>query len=292
MKRSLLLWLVDNYIKKVHRITKESVISDLANFKTNKDKYIIPKWLNFPRKIEFKFYNNMQVFEMASAQNDDKTIMYIHGGGYLHNFSIYHWMFLRDIVKKCGCGFTVANYPLLPKYTYQEAHKKMMDYYKEYSETHNMENVVIAGDSAGGGFVLALLEQIKDLNLPLPGKVILISPFVDVTNVNKNLADKDSLVDCEAALILGKAWSNGDNLLLPKISPLYGSLDGLPPIEIYVGTHEILFDQCIKLYQKLNKCGNDVSIHVGKNMGHVYPLYPILDGKKARKSMIEFINKK
>ena len=62
MKRNLLLWLVDNYIKKVHRITKESVSSDLADFKTNKDKYIIPKWLNFPRKIEFKFYLNIFLF--------------------------------------------------------------------------------------------------------------------------------------------------------------------------------------------------------------------------------------
>ena len=291
MKKDFLLWIVNNYIKRVHRITKESVAARLADFKTDKDRYIIPKWLNFPRKIEIKFYNDMQVFEMPSAKNVDKTIMYIHGGGYLYNFSVYHWMFLSDIAKKSGCGFTVANYPLLPKYTYKESHKKMIDYYKEYSNNHNMKNVIIAGDSAGGGFVLALLEQIKELNLSLPGKVILISPFVDVTKVNESLADKDSLVDCEAALILGNAWADGDSPLLPEISPLYGKLGGLPPIDIYVGTDEILFDQCIELYQKLKKCGNSVSIHVGDKMGHVYPLYPILDGKKARKSIVEFMVK-
>lgn len=291
MKRSFRAYLADECIKRVYRITKNTVIKDLSDFKTNKDSYIIPKWLNFPRKIETKLYNNMQVFEMPSEQNNDKNIMYIHGGGYVYNFSIYHWMFLSDIVKNSGYGFTVANYPLLPKYTYKEAYEKMLDYYKEYSNSHDMKDVVIIGDSAGGGFVLSLLQQLKDLKLELPGKAILISPFVDVTNVNEKLSDKDSMLDSETALIVGSAWADGDDLKSPKISPLYGKLDGLPPIDIYVGTYEILYDQCIQLYNKLKNCGNDVNIHIGEEMGHVYPLYPIPEGKEARKTIIEFIHK-
>lgn len=291
MKRSFMALFADKYIRRVHRITKKSVVKNLANFKKNKDNYIIPKLISFPRKIECKLYNNMQVFEMPCSEVNNKIIMYIHGGGYLYNFSTYHWKFLSDMAKNGGYGFTAANYPLLPRYTYKDSHQKIIEYYKEYSTKHNMKDVVIAGDSAGGGFVLALLEQIKELNLPLPGKAILISPFVDATKVSKKLSDKDSLVDCEAALMLGKAWANGDDLMLPQISPLYGNLTGLPPIDIYVGTYDILFDQCVEVYEKLKECGNNVRLHIGEEMGHVYPLYPIPEGKKARRIMIEFIEK-
>lgn len=291
MGRSLLLNLADTYIRLFHRISEKSVKKGLMDYKTNKDNYILPRKLKFPRIVQCKIYNDMQVFEMPPAVGVKKTIMYIHGGGYINNFSLYHWQLLKDLSKKKGYGITAPNYPLLPKYSHKESHQKVINYYKEFCLNNDMDNIIIAGDSAGGGYVLALLQEIKQLNLPLPKKAILISPFVDTKSFNKDLIHKDSVVDYKAALLLGEAWADGVDSKSPVISPLYGDCTGLPPIQIYVGTYEVLYDQCIELYEKLKKDGNNVEIFIGEKLGHVYPLYPLSEGKKARKNMIDFIEK-
>lgn len=284
-------WIVDKFIRRFYRITEESIEIGLQDFKTNKNKYSIPKKLKFPREIKCNKYEDMNVFEMPAKQGVDKTIMYIHGGGYINNFSPFHWRFLIDLTKKRGYGLTAPNYPLLPKYTHKKSYEKVLKYYEEFSKKNDMENVVIAGDSAGGGFVLSLVLQLKELNLPLPGKIILISPFVDVEGANKKLAKKDAMVDYSVTLLLGKAWADGEDLKSPVISPLYGDLTNLPPIEIYVGTNEVLYNECIEVYHKLKEAGVDVKINIGRNLGHVYPLYPIPKAVAARKSMIKFIEK-
>lgn len=290
MRRSFLAFIADYIIRIFTRISKKSVSKNLKDIKTNKDKYNIPKYINFKRKVKCNIYDGMQVFEMNPENKDNKTIMYIHGGGYLFNYSIFHWKLLKFFSKK-GLGFTTPNYPLLPKYTYKESFEKVLNYYKEYSKKNDMNKVILAGDSAGGGMALALIEKVKELNLPLPKKVILISPFVDVTGANKELNKKDAMVDYEATLLLAEAWSNGDDTKEPIISPIYGNLKDLPPIKIYVGTYEILYDQGKELYNKLKKEKNKTEIYITEKMGHVFPILPIPEAKKAKEDMINFIEK-
>lgn len=291
MKRSFMANLSSKVVSKTHKFTVKSVTKHLNNFKQNKNNYKIPFFLKFPRKMKTNFYDKMKVFEMDSTKNGKKYIMYIHGGAYIKNFSLFHWLFLIKLSKKGGYGISAPNYPLLPKYTYKQSHKSVLKYYKEFSKKHDMKDVVLMGDSAGGGFALSLLQEIKETNLPLPGKVILISPFVDAINVDKTLNSKDPVVQAEAAVLVGIAWSNGDNLTLPQISPINGDLNDLPPINIYVGTNEVLYKQCINLYDRLRKVGNDVTIYKGEEMCHVYPLFPIPEGKKAVNEIIKYIEK-
>lgn len=291
MKISFLAWIADKFIRKRMRISEEKVYAQLRDNKTDKSTYILPKSLKFPRKIEEKRYGKLQVFEMPPAKGKTKKIMYIHGGGYVQTFSYFHWVFLIKLCKKTGCGLTAPNYPLLPRYTYKESYKEVIDYYKEYIKNNDADNIILAGDSAGGGFCFSLLQQLRNQKLPLPGKTILISPFVDVQGANKKMSKKDAMVDYMATIMLGKAWANGDDLKSYEISPLYGNLQNLPPIEIYVGTLEVLHDQCIEVYKKLKSSGNDVKLYIGKNMGHDYPLLPIPEAKKAIDDMMKFINK-
>ena len=69
---------------------------------------------------------------------------------------------------------------MTPKYTWKESHSTVIDYYKEFIKTHDMNKVIIGGDSAGGGFVLSLLQQVVELKLRLPIKMVLMSPYVDI----------------------------------------------------------------------------------------------------------------
>jgi len=291
MNKSLQGRLLDKVIRKTVRVSKDSATKQLKDYSTDKSKYIIPRLLKFPRKVEENIYDDLQVFEMESLKTVDKKIMFIHGGGYIQTFSLFHWRFLIKLCRKTGCGFTAPNYPLLPKYTYKESYKKVINYYKEYIKDNDAKKIVLMGDSAGGGFCLSLLQQLRNQSLPLPGKVILLSPFVDVTGANEKMDKVDAMVESDATVILGKAWANGDDLKSWEISPLYGDFTALPDIEIYVGTLEVLYDECIEVYNRLKSAGNNVNIHIGNNMGHDYPMWPILEAKNAIKTIIDFISK-
>lgn len=291
MNKSFQYKFLDKAIRKIVRVSEESVNKQLQDYSTDKSRYVIPKLLRFPREVKENIYDGMQVFEMEPSKDVNKEIMFIHGGGYVQTFSLFHWRFLIKLCRATGCGFTAPNYPLLPKYTYKESYEKVINYYKEYIKNNDVQNIVLMGDSAGGGFCLSLLQQLRNKGLPLPGKAILLSPFVDVTGANPKMDQVDMLVEYGATVILGKAWADGDNLKFWEVSPLYGDLSGLPDIEIYVGTLEALYDECIEVYNKLKAAGNNAKIYIGENMGHDYPMWPISRSQEAVKSIIDFINK-
>ena len=230
--------------------------------------------------------NKMEVFESPGDGKSNLTFMYIHGGAYCHQFSKFHWKFLADIAERTGCAFSTPNYPLTPKFTWKEAHTMVIDYYKEFIKTHDMNKVIIGGDSAGGGFVLSLLQQVIELKLPLPIKMVLLSPYVDIEGAVER---DDSMLEINALLVFGKAWANDLPLNDPRVSPLYGNMKGLPKTCIWVGTWEILYEECIKACDKMKNSGVEVELHIGEKMGHVYPLYPIPEGENARKEIAKFI---
>ena len=82
----------------------------------------------------------------------------------------------------------------------------VIGYYKEFIKNHDMKKVIIGGVSSGAGYVLTLLQQVKALGLPLPAKLILISPYVDITEDIER--DEDPMLDKNTLLISGKAWTN------------------------------------------------------------------------------------
>ena len=79
---------------------------------------------------------------------------------------------MGDIAEQTGCAFTTPNESLTPKYTWKEAHSLIIDYYKEFIKTHDMNKFIIGGENAGSGFVISLLQQVIELKLPLPIKIV------------------------------------------------------------------------------------------------------------------------
>ena len=77
----------------------------------------------------------------------------------------------------------------------------------------------------------------------------------------------------------------------PIVSPLYGNMQGLPPVDLFTGTWEVFYTDIAKTYNKMKAGGVDVSLHVKEKMGHVYPLWPCPEGEEARKMIAEIISK-
>lgn len=277
--------IVHRYIRR-HRRMNVAMMQEALADQSDKTKYKVPRRFRFANKIQEKTYGMMPVFEVSPKKSYGYTLLYIHGGAYVHPFSVFHWRFMSKVSRRGGCGLEVPNYLKLPLFTYKKSHEQMMEFYKEFSSTHKMDKVIIAGDSAGGGFALSLLQQARDLNLPLPKKAILFSPWVDVVGGNPILDKYDCMIDYEVAQIPGKAWADNDDPHNPIISPLYGKMNDLCPVDIYVGTHEILFNDCVKTHELLYKSGNTGKLFVGNKMGHVYPLYPMKEARPILKHII------
>lgn len=272
----------------LHQMDTESYDKAMAD-KTDKSTTEIPAGVVFPREAFQYTIGNMQVFEVP-AENDTKpVVLYLHGGAYVHNFTSQHWKTMAEWAKTTGCGIVAPNYPLLPLHTAAEAHPLMLRLYRDLLKGIPASRVLIMGDSAGGGFTLALAQQIRHDSLDLPRRLVLISPWVDVMGGDPSLQGRDNWLTIDVLQKYGTAWAGQMDVSDPVISPLYGDMEGLPPTDLFTGTWEVFYTDVCKTYDKMKAAGVDVRLHVAEKMGHVYPLWPSPEGRKARHEIAKII---
>ncbi|WP_083659870.1 MULTISPECIES: alpha/beta hydrolase fold domain-containing protein [Paenibacillus] len=188
--------------------------------------------------INGHFYYVIQPLEHVG----NKHILYLHGGGYVYTIMSLHWEFLSRLVDTLQCTITVPIYPLAPKYYYQDVFDMIVPIYQKIIFEVKPENVSVMGDSAGGGLSLALVQLLKEKNLPQPGNIILISPALDYSFSNpeiKAVEKYDPISAVPALFDIGKWYGRETSLTHYLISPIYGSFAGLGKISLFTGTHDI-----------------------------------------------------
>jgi acetyl esterase/lipase len=156
-------------------------------------------------------------------------------------------------------------------------------------------DIIIVGESAGGGLCLASLLAIRDEGLPLPSSGVALSPWTDLKctgNSYKTNAQKDI-----STLGSWNIWSGyyigSNDPENPWISPLYGELQDLPPILIIVGGHEILLDDSVRFAAKAQAAGTDVTLRIWEGMVHCFPMFAPMfpEATQAWDEIIRFIKK-
>jgi acetyl esterase/lipase len=216
-------------------------------------------------------------------------VLYIHGGAYYHNFSSRHWAAMAEWARTTGCGIVAPNYPLLYCYTAKDAHPLMMQLYRQLIQQYSARRIIVMGDSAGGGFTLALAQEMRGDSIEQPKHLVLISPWVDVLGGDDALQEKDTFLNAEVLRRVGTDWAGTMNPRDPMISPLYGDMQGLPPTDLFTGTWEIFYTDIVNTCNKMKAAGVDAQLHVAEKMGHVYPLWPCPEGSEARKEIADII---
>ena len=290
-------WLIDGRSPQAfivsHSLTKSTMETYVMRKgeKTDKSTIEIPDRVEFPREVTQYRVGHMQVFESAPLDDSKPVLLYIHGGAYYLNFSALHWKAMTEWAKMTGCGIVAPNYPLLYQYTAKDAHSLMLQLYRQLLERFPAQRLIIAGDSAGGGFSLALTQELKADSIDLPSRLILISPWVDVTGGDDTLQEYDTFLNNEVLRHVGADWAGELDPRDPIVSPLYGDMQSLPPTDLYTGTWEVFYTDIVKTYDKMKAAGVDVRLHTKEKMGHVYPLWPCPEGKEARKMIAEIISK-
>ena len=203
----------------------------------------------------------------------EKYILYFHGGSYIAETSEEHWNFLENLVKDTGYTVILPDYPLAPKYTYEDVFTMIKPLYKEIIERISPEDLIMMGDSAGGGMALALEENLSEENEELPSKLILISPWLDTRMENSKIDEvqkNDKDLNKEALKLAGIAYKgkNGKDTYL--VNPIDGPLDKLKNVTIYTGTYDILNPDVEILVQKGKEKNVNIDVKEYEECGHIW----------------------
>lgn len=290
------VWLIDGRSPQAIIISHAFNQSTLEDYeqgkgdKTDKSTVEIPSDVRFPREMRQYRVGNMQVFHMEAEDESKPVVLYIHGGAYYHNFDKLHWTAMAGWAESTGCGIVTPNYPLLYCFTASDAHPLMMQLYGQLINLYSSKRIIIIGDSAGGGFTLALAQEVRNDSLALPSKLVLISPWVDVLGGNDSIQEKDTFLNAKVLRKIGADWAGELDPHDPMVSPLYGDMQGLPPTDLFTGTWEVFYTDIVKTGDKMKAAGVDVRVHVSEKMGHVYPLWPCPEGRQARDEIATIIN--
>lgn len=161
--------------------------------------------------------------------------------------------------------------------------------YRQVSSEVEERDLVVMGDSAGGGISLALAQLLREMGLKQPGNIILISPLLDMTFSHPmiRMIEKQDMISATPALHDIAKWYAGDESVKHYlVSPIFGNFHDLGRISVYIGTHDILYPDANKFSKLAVRQGIPINYYEYPAMVHVWPLFPIPEGKRAREQMI------
>ncbi|WP_324277371.1 alpha/beta hydrolase [Blastococcus brunescens] len=217
-----------------------------------------------------------------------RAAIYLHGGAYISEISPQHWTLISRMAD-AGVRVEVPSYGLAPQYTYRDAYPFLTDVYRELVADVPASQVSVVGDSAGGGLALGLVQLLGAAGLPQPGRVVLVAPWLDLTLGNPGLPAveaRDPWLSSAGLHEAAKAWADGDDPTDPRLSPINGSLAGLPPTDLYVGTRDICLPDAHLLRDRAEAAGAALRLVVCEGAVHVYPLVPAPEGRAAAREIV------
>lgn len=238
-----------------------------------------------PVKSVFKSidFNGMQVFAFGD-ENAVNTIVFMHGGAYVNEINYQHFLFCRKLSRNLDAYVLAPVYPLAPHHKAIETFELITDFYENLIQSR--KNIILMGDSAGGGFIHSFCQYLKTISLPQPEHIVTFSPWVDISMTNPSFASKDDPILGEIGLReIGKSWAGNLDTTDYRVSPIYGDNEGLAKTLIFAGTNEIFYNDIKNYVEKLKNDGVDVKFITGNGLFHIYPLFPIPEAKKAFKEI-------
>jgi len=225
----------------------------------------------------------------------DEVILYLHGGAYTSGSCASHRNAVSHIARAAGIRLLMPEYRLAPEHPFPAALEDALGAYRWLlGRGVPPGKVVLAGDSAGGGLALAVMVAARDEGLPLPAAAALISAWTDLAATGSSLKsrnEKDPWFDADEIAPMARNYHQDTDPRHPLVSPLYASLNGLPPLMLQVGDHEILLNDSTRVAEKAREAGVDVTLRVWPGMWHVWHFFVgrMPEAKQAILEMAAFI---
>ena len=243
--------------------------------------------------VEQRQVNGRNVFTLSSREHKStQHILYLHGGAYVQNFLKQHWRFLATLVKETHCTVTAPDYPLAPEFTFVEAYAMVVPLYQELVSQAGAENTILMGDSAGGGFALGLAQKMSAEHQSLPAKIILLSPWLDITLSNPDVQKIDAtdpFLSARALRKAGLAFAGDAEPRQPMLSPINGSLQGLGEITVFIGSRDLLVADARRLQRLAKEQKVTINYREYPDMVHVWMFLYFRESRQAKREIIELV---
>lgn len=252
---------------------------------------------------------------MLTPKNEVSTgvILYLHGGGYTAGGLNYAKGFATILAAKCGIRVFCAAYRLAPEFPFPTALEDSLDAYGYLlSSGYASSQIILCGESAGGGLCYAVCQKLRDKGRTLPAGIVAISPWTDLTASGESYKTnekrdpsmtKDRLKYFADCYLYGMAQqgkelhpkNNPDaeddmqRKQNPRVSPLFGSFEKLPPSLIFVGGDEIMLDDSVLVAEKMKQAGVSCELVIRPDMWHGYVLYCLKENNSDFTKIARFI---
>lgn len=221
------------------------------------------------------------------------AILYCHGGGYTSGNLGYSRVLSSKLAHATGYDVLSFEYRLAPEFPYPAAVEDALrawDYLM--LQGYGARDIVLAGDSAGGNLALVLCKRLKEAKRRLPGALILMSPWTDMTMSGVSYSERaeiDPMLTPEYIEAVRTAYAAGQDYHSPDLSPLFADLTGFPPTLIQAGDHEILYSDSEALAAALERAGVPCRFEISEGMWHVFQMFPIKKAAAAIESIARFL---
>jgi len=226
-----------------------------------------------------------------SSSDETRAILYFHGGGYVLGSPATHRSLVALVADAAGCPVWSMEYRLAPEHPFPAAVEDGMASYSALLEQHiDPSRVIIGGDSAGGGTTLATALMAKDKGLPGAAGLMMLSPWVDLTQSGRSYesqAEHDPMVRKQGLDRMAGVYLNGSDPNHRYASPVFSDLSGLPPMLIQVGPDEVLYSDAVTLAERAGLAQVSVTLEAWPEMFHVFQMFhPMLaDARRAIKRL-------
>lgn len=241
----------------------------------------VPGWVGTRVRVSTDGSAGFAVHRLAPLDESvvAPTILYLHGGGYIHDFARQHWQYLVAVIERTGAIVLAAQYPLAPQHSWRDSFESVVELARGVD--------VVMGDSAGGGYALAVAQALAAAGVARD--TVLIAPLVDLTLSSEKTAEydaRDPWLASDGVLHCGVAWAGDDDPARVELSPLFGSFEGLGRMLVFTGTRDLLHPQALQLQHRKP----DLELVIEPECVHNYPILPIPEAQRALRHLQRFLH--
>lgn len=225
----------------------------------------------------------------------DRVFLYLHGGAYYMGSCTSHRDLAARLSRACGMRALVVEYRLAPEHPYPAAIEDAVAAYRALVDSgYAPSQIVIGGDSAGGGLTVATLLSLRDAGDVLPRAAVLLSPWTDLEGTGESMETRsahDPWLSAEGVRAITGLYIGDLDPRTPLVSPIYADLHGLPPTLVHVGHDEVLLDDSRRLVDRLQVAGVDVTFKIWEGMWHVFQSFAsqVPEGRQAIDEIGDFV---
>lgn len=241
---------------------------------------------------EHSFENFRSAWIMPKDERREGVILYLHGGGYTCGDLEYAVGFGSMLAVESGTRVFVPAYRLAPECPFPAALEDALQAYQYLlAKGYASSRITLCGESAGGGLCYSLCLKLKEMQISLPGGIVAISPWTDLTASGESYEqNKEADVSMSKEVLEFFADSYTEDRSNPLVSPLFGDLSQMPPSLVFAGGDEILLSDATRLHERLVEGGCKSKLIIAKERWHAYLLYGLKEDRKDMERLNRFLN--